>query len=71
MTDNYTLLFLLQHSRVSSQIHILPCNDVSTDTDVAAFLNDAEQQASESILSKIHAFAAESLQNRKCGHTEK
>ena len=61
MPQSYTLLFLSQHLYGSQQLTILPHDDISADTDVADFLQSAEQQAGRQTLDKIYAFASESL----------
>ena len=58
MDDHYTLLILSQHYPVSQQLQIISYEDVSIDTDVAEFLQAAEQQIGQHVLDSICTFAA-------------
>ena len=61
MAENFTLLLLSQHYPVSQQFQVLSYDDVSIDTDVAVFLETAEQKASPHVLNRINAFASATL----------
>ena len=58
MIESFTLLLLLQHYPVSQQFQVLTYDDVSIDTDVAHFLQSAEQEASRNVLDRINDFAS-------------
>ena len=58
MVENFTLLLLSQHYPVSQQFQVIPYDAVSIDTDVADFLQAAEQEASQHVLNRINAYAS-------------
>ena len=61
MVENFTLLLLSQHYPVSQQFQILSYDDVSINTDVADFLQTAEQKASLHVMNRIYASASVAL----------
>ena len=58
MAENFTLLLLSQHYPVSQQFQVLSYNDLLIDTDVAEFLQAAEQTASRHVMDRINAYAS-------------
>ena len=62
MNENFTLLLLSQHYPVSQQFQIFTYKDVSIDTDVADFLQAAEQQVSQRVVDRINACASIAVQ---------
>ena len=62
MYENFTLLILSQHYPVSQQFQIFTCKDVSIDTDVADYLQSAEQQISQHVVDRINACALMAVQ---------
>ena len=62
MDRNFTLLILSQHYPVSQQFQVFSYDDsVSLDTDVADFMQAAEQQASQHVMKSINTCAAEAV----------
>jgi hypothetical protein len=58
MYENFTLLLLSQHYPASQQFRVFSNRDVSIDSDVAGFLQAAEQQVSQRVVDRINVCAS-------------
>jgi hypothetical protein len=62
MSENFTLLLLLQHYPVSQQFQVISYKDITVDADITDFLQTAEQHVDQHVLDDIYTFATLALQ---------
>jgi len=62
MYENFTLLLMMQHYPVSQKFHIISCQDICIDTNVANFLQAAEQKINQRVFDRINAYASAAVQ---------
>lgn len=62
MHENFTLLILSQYYPVSQHYQVITFKDMSIDTDIADFLQSAEQQVSQQVMDRINEYASIAVQ---------